>query len=238
MTNILIPMAGLGSRFKNYSQPKPLIPINGKPMIERVADSLDIDGQWIFVVQQEHIDKFQIDKVLKEIRPGCKISVLHGLTEGAACSLLAAQEFYNTDEPLVICNCDNIIHADHKGFLKKIIDNNYDGGIETFTVYNDSKWSFAKLENGFVTEVAEKKIISEHATAGTYFFRKSTDFIKYANRMIERNIRVNNEFYTAPVYNQAIEDGKKIIIQDVIEMHGVGVPEDLNVYLKYMGWKE
>lgn len=234
MVNILIPMAGLGSRFNNYSKlPKPLIPINGKPMVECVADSLNMDGRWIFVVQQEHIDKFQIDEHLRKIRSNSEISILNGLTQGAACSLLSAQEFYNNDDPLIICNCDNIIHADHTGFLKTIIDNDYDGGIETFIVHNDPKWSFAKLdENGFVIEVAEKKIISRFATAGTYFWKKGSDFVKYANRMIKKNIRVNNEFYTAPVYNQAIEDGKKIIIQDVQEMWGVGTPEDLEIYLK------
>ena len=234
MINILIPMAGLGSRFQKvgYKEPKPLIPINGKPMIERVIDSLNLDGQWIFVVQQEHIDKYHIDKRLKEIRPNSIVVPLFGINEGAACSLLAASDFYNDGKPLVICNCDNIIHADHKGFLKDVVRYGYDGGIETFTVHNDPKWSFVKVSNGLVTEVAEKIEISCHATAGLYIWRKGENFIKYANRMIEKNIRVNNEFYTAPVYNQAIEDHKKIIIQDVYEMWGVGTPEDLEIYLK------
>ena len=95
------------------------------------------------------------------------------------------------------------------------------------------KWSYAKVgEDGYVTEVAEKKPISRIATAGIYYWRKGEDYVKYAEKMIEKNIRTNGEFYVCPVFNEAIEDGLKIQIKNVEKMWGIGTPEDLDVYLK------
>ena len=108
-----------------------------------------------------------------------------------------------------------------------------DGGILTFHSTHP-KWSYARLdESGFVSEVAEKKVISEHATVGVYYWGKGSDYVKYAEQMIEKNIRVNNEFYVAPVYNEAIADGKKIRIKDIQKMWGIGTPEDLNYFLEH-----
>ena len=95
------------------------------------------------------------------------------------------------------------------------------------------RWSYAKLnEAGFVSEVAEKKVISNKATVGLYYWKFGSDFVKYAEKMITKNLRVNNEFYVCPVYNQAIEDGKKVIIENVKSMFGIGTPEDLQGFLK------
>ena len=94
------------------------------------------------------------------------------------------------------------------------------------------KWSFAKIdENGYVTEVAEKNPISDIATVGVYFWKKGSDYVKYAEEMIKENIRVNNEFYVCPVFNEAIKDNKKIRTFDIEKMWGLGTPEDLNVFL-------
>jgi dTDP-glucose pyrophosphorylase len=109
---------------------------------------------------------------------------------------------------------------------------NADGGIVTFKAIHP-KWSFAKVnENGLVTEVAEKNPISDNATVGYYFWKHGSDFVKYAEQMISKNIRVNNEFYVCPVFNQAIEDQKEIKIFNVEKMWGLGTPEDLNYYLE------
>lgn len=108
-----------------------------------------------------------------------------------------------------------------------------DAGIVTFES-NHPKWSYVKLDDsGFVSEVAEKLPISNHATVGIYFWKKETDYVKYAEQMIAKDIRVNNEFYVAPVFNQAIADGKKIRIKDAEKMFGLGTPEDLNYFLQY-----
>ncbi len=228
-------MAGNGTRFSKagFTKPKPLIDVMGKPMIERVADCLPIDAEWIFVVQQNHIDEFQIDKVLNDMRPGCTVlSTGGGVTEGAACTVLLAEKFIDNEQPLIIINSDNIIEWDAKDTIERWIATKYDGLILVFND-TDPKWSFAKLDSaGFVTEVAEKQPISDLATAGLYAWRRGSDFVKAAKSMIKQNIRFNNEFYLAPVYNQNISlYGHKIVTHHVV-MHGVGVPEDLAIYIK------
>lgn len=232
--NILIPMAGAGSRFQKagYTFPKPLIDVKGKPMIQVVIDNLNIDATYIFVVQKEHRLKYNLDTLLNLITPNCKVVEIDSLTEGAACTTLLAKEYINNDSPLVMANSDQFIEWDSNEFMYKMIEHKVDGGIVTFTSTHP-KWSFVKLdENGLITEVAEKKPISNIATVGIYYWSKGSDYVKYAEQMIQKNIRVNNEFYVCPVFNEAINDGKKIKTYQVKEMWGIGTPEDLDFFLE------
>jgi len=232
--NILIPMAGAGSRFEQagYTFPKPLIEVNGKPMIQVVVENLNIDANYIYVVQKSHREKYNLDTMLNLITPGCKIVEVDGITEGAACTALLAKEYINSDSPLFFANSDQFVEWDSNEFMYKMQESNCDGGIVTFKATHP-KWSFARIDdNGFVTEVAEKNPISDNATVGYYYWKHGSDFIKYAEQMIERNIRVNNEFYVCPVFNQAIEDCKKIRIFESEKMWGLGTPEDLKFYLE------
>jgi len=232
--NILIPMAGAGSRFEQagYTFPKPLIEVNSKPMIQVVVENLNIDANYIYVVQKSHREKYNLDTMLNLITPGCKIVEVDGLTEGAACTALLAKDYINSDSPLFFANSDQFVEWDSNEFMYKMQESNCDGGIVTFKATHP-KWSFAKIDdNGFVTEVAEKNPISDNATVGYYYWKHGSDFVKYAEQMIERNIRVNNEFYVCPVFNQAIEDCKKIRIFESSKMWGLGTPEDLNFYLE------
>ena len=232
--NILIPMAGAGSRFEQagYTFPKPLIEVNGKPMIQVVVENLNIDANYIYVVQKSHREKYNLDTMLNLITPGCKIVEVDGITEGAACTALLVKEFINNDSPLFFANSDQFVEWDSNEFMYKMQESNCDGGIVTFKATHP-KWSFAKIDdNGFVTEVAEKNPISDNATVGYYYWKLGSEFIKYAEQMIERNIRVNNEFYVCPVFNQAIEDCKKIRIFESAKMWGLGTPEDLKFYLE------
>jgi len=232
--NILIPMAGAGSRFQEagYTFPKPLIEVHGKPMIQVVVENLNIDARHIFVVQAEHYGKYNLNHLLPLISPGCKIVQVDGVTEGAACTTLLAKELIDNDEPLVFANSDQFLDWDSNEFMYSMIADQVDAGMLTFTATHP-KWSFAKLnEEGFVSEVAEKKPISDIATAGIYYWKKGSDYVKYAERMIEKNIRFNNEFYVCPVFNEAIEDGKKVKIFHFDGMWGLGTPEDLSRYEK------
>ncbi|MCZ2224452.1 MAG: HAD-IA family hydrolase [Chitinophagales bacterium] len=234
--NILILAAGLGSRFSNvgYEMPKPLIDFHDKTMIEHVINNLNIDANYIFAIQEDHCKKFNLDKILKAIKPGCKIIKVNGLTEGAACTALLAKEIINNDYPLIIANCDQIVDWDSCEFVSKLIFNNVDGEILTFKINNpDKRWSYVKLDdNGYVTDVQEKNPISNHPTVGIYGFRFGKDFVKYAESMINKKIKVNNEYYLAPVYNEMILDNKKIINFDCNEMWGIGDPSSLNKYLE------
>lgn len=232
--NVLIPMAGAGSRFEKagYTFPKPLIEVNGKPMIQLVVENLNIDGKHIFIVQKSHYEKFNLNYLLNLIAPNCEIIQVDGITEGAACTTLLAKEFINNGESLVIANSDQFVEWDSNNFMYSMQANNIDAGILTFKSTHP-KWSFAKLDNdGYVCEVAEKKPISDIATVGIYYWKHGSDYVKYAEEMIEKDIRVNNEFYVCPVFNQAIGDGKKVKTFNVEKMWGIGTPEDLDVFLK------
>jgi HAD superfamily hydrolase (TIGR01509 family) len=232
--NVLIPMAGAGTRFQQagYTFPKPLIDVNGKPMIQVVVDNLNIDATFIYVVRKEHRIKYNLDTLLSLITPECKIVEVDELTEGAACTTLLAKEWIDNDCQLVMANSDQFIEWDSNEFLYKMIEQNLDGGILSFTATHP-KWSFAKVDKfGYVTEVAEKNPISDIATVGVYYWAKGSDYVKYAERMIEKNIRTNNEFYVCPVFNEAISDGKKIKTFNIEKMWGLGTPEDLKYYLE------
>lgn len=232
--NVLIPMAGAGSRFQQagYTFPKPLIDVRGKPMIQVVAENLNIEATFIYVVQKEHRQKYNLDTLLNLITPGCKIVEVDGITEGAACTTLLAKEHINTDEPLLMANSDQFVEWDSNEFMYKMIEQNVDGGIVTFKATHP-KWSFAKIdESGYVTEVAEKNPISDIATVGIYYWKKGSDYVKFAEQMIEKNVRVNNEFYVCPVFNEAIGNGRRIKTFDVPNMWGLGTPEDLKYYLE------
>jgi HAD superfamily hydrolase (TIGR01509 family) len=232
--NVLIPMAGAGSRFQQagYTFPKPLIDVEGKPMIQVVVDNLNIDATFIYVVQKEHREKYNLDTLLNLITPNCKIVEVDGMTEGAACTTLLAKEFIDNDSPLVMANSDQFVEWDSNEFMYKMIEQKVDGGILTFTATHP-KWSFAKVdEYGYVTEVAEKNPISDIATVGVYYWAKGSDYVKYAEQMISKNIRTNNEFYTCPTFNEAIGDGKKIKTFNIDKMWGLGTPEDLKYYLE------
>jgi len=232
--NVIIPMAGAGTRFAQagYTFPKPLIEVNGKPMIEVVVDNLNIDAHYIFLVQKAHYETYNLKYLLNLIAPGCDIIQIDGLTEGAACTTLLARDLINNDEPLLIANSDQFIEWNSNECLYAFSADEIDGGILTFKSHHP-KWSYARLgEDGFVAEVAEKKTISDDATVGVYYWKRGSDYVKYAEQMIAKNIRVNNEFYVCPVYNEAIQDKKKLRIKNIDRMWGIGTPEDLDYFLK------
>jgi len=235
--NVLIPMAGAGSRFQQagYTFPKPLIDVNGKPMIQVVVDNLNIEATFIYVVQKEHRQKYNLDALLELITPNCVIVEVDGVTEGAACTTLLAKEYIDNDHPLLMANSDQFLEWDSNEFMYKMIEQKVDAGIVTFKSTHP-KWSFAKVdEYGYVTEVAEKNPISDIATVGVYYWNKGKEYVQYAEQMVEKNIRVNNEFYVCPVFNEAVLEKKKIKTFNIEKMWGLGTPEDLSYYLENYG---
>jgi len=232
--NVLIPMAGAGSRFAaaGYTFPKPLIEVRDKTMIQTVVDNLNMEANYIFIVQKDHYEKYNLKSLLSAIKPGCKIVQVEGMTEGAACTTLLARELIDNDHPLIMANSDQFVEWNTNEVMYAFNADSIDGGILTFKA-NHPKWSYAKLDdNGFVSEVAEKNVISENATVGIYFWKKGSDYVKYADQMIAANDRTNNEFYVCPVFNYAIKDNKKIRIKQIERMWGIGTPEDLKYFLE------
>lgn len=232
--NILIPMAGLGSRFPNHKTPKPLIDVNGKPMIQAAIDSLAIEGNLIFIVRSQHIQEYEIDKKLKNLYD-CRVLSVDHLTEGPACTALLAQEYIDNHDPLVITNCDQIMHWDSRTF--KVFCENYvhDGFIVTYFA-NTEKNSYARIDkNGFVTEIKEKEIISNISLNGVHFWKEGCSFVSSANEMIRNDDRApNNEFYIGPSYNYMIKNNLKVGIYHIPnEQHwAIGTENDLNLYLE------
>jgi HAD superfamily hydrolase (TIGR01509 family) len=233
--NVVIPMAGHGSRFAQagYTFPKPLIEVNGKPMIQVVVENLNIEAHYIFIVQEEHYIKYQLYYMLRMIAPQCTIVLVQGVTEGAACTTLLAKEYINNNDPLLIANSDQYVEWNSNECLYAFTADGIDAGILTFKSVHP-KWSYARLgEDGFVAEVAEKQPISDLATVGIYYWKRGSDYVKYAEQMIQKNIRTNNEFYVCPVFNEAIADGKKVRVKNIEKMWGIGTPEDLKTYLEH-----
>ena len=232
--NVLIPMAGAGSRFEQagYTFPKPLIEVDGKPMIQVVVENLNIDAKHIFIVQKSHYEKYNLKYLLNLItNNNCEIVQVDGITEGAACTTLLAKKFIDNDEPMVMANSDQFLEWDSNEFMYSMVADDVDGGIVSFEATHP-KWSFAKLDkDGFVSEVAEKKPISNIATVGVYYWRRGSDYVKYAEQMIDKDIRTNGEFYVCPVYNEAIGDDKKVKVFPIDKMWGLGTPEDLERYV-------
>jgi len=234
---VLIPMAGEGSRFANagYTFPKPLIDVNGKPMIQAVVENIGTEATYVFLVRSEHLSKYEgLRSTLERITANNNAVVeVQELTQGAACTALLAERFIDNDEDLLIANSDQYVAFNHKNFetMRKHC-NKADGLVFTFNATHP-KWSFVKVnDSGEVTRVEEKNPISDIATCGIYWYRKGSDFVKYAHRMIEKNIRTNNEFYIAPVYNEMLLDNKTIFPFFVEKMWGLGTPEDLDHYLR------
>lgn len=240
--NVIIPMAGDGSRFRNagYSDPKPLIPIDGKPMIQHVLDNLFIhDALYYLIVKQEHylLNRDYFGELVE--RYPVRVIVIKRKTLGAACTLLYANPYIGNEEPLIIANCDQIVHFDVGEWVKSVLKRGSDGAILTFPS-KDPKWSYARVdERQHVVELKEKTVISPYATVGIYMFTRGTMFVESVLEMIENREMVNGEFYTCPVYNYSIN--RQAVIENTTipsqAMFGIGTPEDLERYKAYLSHK-
>ncbi len=237
---IVVPMAGRGSRFvaAGHQLPKPLIPVRGQPMIELVVDNLrpQRSHRFIFLVLAEHRRAFHLDEVLTRLAPGCVVLEVPSVTAGAACTVLAARDLIDNDNPLVIANSDQYVTDGLEDFYSRLLDGAEpaDGVVLTMTD-SDPKWSFVRTRDRRVVELVEKDPVSDEATVGIYGFRSGRDFVRAADRMIAADIRSNGEFYVAPVYNELIREGAELQIVNVGRpgqgMWGLGTPADLAVFL-------
>lgn len=239
MLNIVIPMAGAGSRFARagYALPKPLIPVHGVPMIRLVIDNIRParPHRFMFIAQRAHVEAHGLGEALAQWAPGSVLVPIDGLTEGAACTVLAARDWIAGDDPLMIANSDQYVDLAIDAYLADMDRRGLDGLIMTMRAH-DPKWSFVRVDaEGLAREVAEKKPISDIATVGIYNFARGADFLRHADAMLAADERVNGEFYVAPVYNRMIAAGARIGVHDLGEealaMHGLGIPEDLDRFL-------
>lgn len=240
MLNIVVPMAGAGSRFSNagYSDPKPLIPVLGEPMIKRVIDNLrpTLSHRFIFICQEDHDKNYNLKEKLKEWSPGCEVILINGITEGAACTVLKARQFINNDHPLMIANSDQFISCNIDQYLAAIAPERKLDGLIMTMFSSDPKWSYVLFDNqGKVVKVVEKEVVSDEATVGIYNFSKGRYFVESADRMISENIRSKGEFYVAPCYDYLAERGAEIDVFNIGSegkgMYGLGTPADLEYFI-------
>lgn len=240
MLNIVVPMAGAGSRFAvaGYTDPKPLIPVHGVPMIQLVIGNLRPCGphRFIFICQRAHVQAYGLQDKLARWAPGSVVVGLDGLTDGAARTVLAARALIDDDTPLMIANSDQYVDVDIDAYLDDLPRRSLDGLIMTMCA-DDPKWSYVGLTpDRRVSTVVEKQVISNEATVGIYNFRRGRDFVAAADTMIAAGRRVNGEFYVAPAYNEMIAAGARIGIHNIgaegAGMYGLGIPSDLQDFLK------
>jgi dTDP-glucose pyrophosphorylase len=204
-------------------------------MIDLVLEDLREVGRPIVLLQEDHIRRYRADAAVQHSAPAARIVPVSGITEGAACTVLLAHELIDGPSELVLANSDQVVDADVAAFVALMREQGADGGIMTFRA-TESKWSFAKVgDDGIVTEVAEKRPISDQATVGIYWFRHGSSFVRCARRMIERDARVSGEFYVCPVFNELIAEGGVVRTFEIDRsaMHGIGTPEDLQAFLAY-----
>ncbi len=261
MLNICIPMAGLGSRFVDagYKDPKPFINTCGREMILHVVENLTPyePYRFIFLARREH------EEYIKRCMSfATNVIYIDEVTDGAACTVLLAGHFIDSSDPLIIANSDQIatwndmskvVWARDEGdvvrwqesdniqdMINSAVLCGFDATMATFHATHP-KWSYAKVDptSGYVKEVAEKKVISNHATVGVYWYRHGMDFVKAAKQMMTKNIRTNDEFYVCPVFNEMIALHKHVGIYPIHSMSGMGTPEDLVEFEKLCeknGW--
>lgn len=234
-----MPMAGRGKRFSDagFKVPKPLIPVHGVPMTQVVIENLRprADHRFLFLILREHAEQFGFDEHLQRWAPGCIVRFVDQVTEGAACTVLLMRDLIDNDQPLMIANCDQWVDIDINDYLETMNRERTDGLIMTMWS-DDPKWSYVRLDDeGRSTEVVEKQVVSNEATVGIYNFRNGSDFVRSADAMIAKNLRVNNEFYVAPAYNELIAAGRRLSLYNVGKeddgMYGLGIPSDLERFL-------
>lgn len=235
MLNIVVPMAGAGSRFASagFKRPKPLIEIDSIPMIRVVIENLRPKQahRFIFIAQEQHILDYALVESLSAWAEDSVVVSINGVTDGAARTVLTAAHLFDNDEPLLIANSDQYVDADIDLFLDDLTTSTCDGLIMTMKA-SDPKWSYVGFDSvGMVDRVVEKQVISDEATVGIYAFARGRDFVWAANSMIDNDDKSGGEFYVAPAYNYLIGRGADIRVHNVgaegAGMYGLGTPGDL-----------
>jgi dTDP-glucose pyrophosphorylase len=238
MLNILVPVSN-ESRFfaeSEYLYPKTLAEIDGRMMIEIVIESLQRipdKKRFIFVIRKQDIERFHFENILRLLtKVDCEIVKVDGQTQGAACSCLMAIDHIDSDEPLLIANCDQLLDSDLGSLLSTLGTGEADAGAICFESVHP-KWSYVKVgEDGFVQEAAEKRPISRDALAGLYFFKRGRDFVAGAMRMIEKEASIEGNFFIAPVFNELILAGKRVAVARIpsSEYHSFYSPQKIKEY--------
>lgn len=238
----LIPMAGRGNRFfrELYNLSKPFIPIMESPMFITAVKSFPVADKYIFLCLKGHHERYNLENTIKETFNEGQIIQVNEITEGPACTCLLAEHNLNPDEGLFIASCDYQTVYDDFAYNQLLIDDQIDVIIWTFKIGSIKKadpkaFAYCRTERNLVTEVVEKRTISDTpyldpAVVGSFTYKKAEFFIHGARRMIEKDIRVNNEFYVGTSINQLIDEGYRVVTFEVDKFISFGNPVELMVF--------
>ena len=239
--HIVMPMAGEGSRFlkEGWTTPKPLIELNGQPLLKHAISSVtdkDIQMKYSFIVRQEHIDKYQIDKGIRSFLPEANLFSVVKTTRGAVETCLIAENAIADDDAVIVMDCDLEFRSKKfmeiiKQILNKPIEEATGGALVSFES-NEPRYSYAALgEDGFVARTAEKEVISNHALCGAYFFASGRRFKQIAHLLLAEPAFTKPEYYLSLLFNYLLKDGEKVWLAPMEEYYSYGTPEELKRYL-------
>lgn len=238
MLKIIIPLAGSSDLFLNagYAYPKPLIEVNGVPMIQLVIEKIAaITGpcKFIFIIRDEDALKYHLDNTLRLLSTGGEVIKLKKCTKGGLCSVLMAIDHIEDDDSLLILNGDQVIDGDFNDFMQFWRQNSADAGLVTFRSVHP-RWSYARLEGGQVMQTAEKNPISNHAIAGYYYFAHAGTFFECAFQTIKNDVELEGNYYTSPVINEYVLRNKKVLNYRIesSQYHSFYSPQMLNEFEK------
>lgn len=244
---IVIPMAGTGNRFvqKGYADPKPLIRVNGKRIIEYILDMFDVDNdEFVFICNDEHLDTTDMREVLTSL---VKKSTIVSMPQHKFGPVYTVQQVYHLmddDEEVIVSYCDNPHLWDRKDFESSMQERQLDGCVLTHTGFHphtlaSTKMAFVKGSHGMLEEIKEKACytddpLSEHASTGVYYFRKGSFVKKYFDEAVKRDINYNGEYYVTLVYNLLVEDGLRVGYYDTPFVTVFGTPEEVENFESWM----
>lgn len=216
MINVLLPAMGKSAFFKDAYFPKPLTEINGKTMLEMVVDDYsELDPKnYIFVFHDEDCRKFHLDASVRILTDVSKVIKLHNQTAGALCTCLMAVDYINDDTPLIIANSDQIIDVDYREVIKHFDECGAEAGVITFPSIHP-RWSYAKVNEDEVVEVAEKRPLSKCAIAGFYYYKHGRDFVDAAKKALLKQNNLDGKYYISATVNELILAGKKVAYYEV-----------------------
>lgn len=236
---VIIPMAGLGDRFKekNYTEPKPLIEVYGKKIIEYILEMFDANDEYIFICNEIHLTTTNMPEILKKLCPNSKVVSIPQHKKGPVYTVEYCFDLIEDDEEVIISYCDNPLVWSKTDFTNFIKLNEYDGCILTHTGFHPhtlstTKMAFIKGENNLMEEIKEKESYTdtpenEHASTGVYYFKKGSYIKKYFKELMDKDLNYNGEYYVTLVYNLLVNDNKKVGYYDTEFVTVFGTPEEI-----------
>lgn len=241
--HIVIPMSGLGKRFidAGYTTPKPLINVDGFPIIQHVVNLFPNYTKLTFICNDLHIKETNMQQILKSIDPKCNICIVDtNNRKGPVDAVYQIKDFIDDNEEVIISYCDYGTKWDYQEFLEKVKNENIHGAIPCYIEFHPhmlgkDNYAFVKHTNMILEKIQEKKPftdnkMNEYASNGTYYFKKGEYIKKYFKKLMDDDINLNNEYYVSMVYNLMVEDNMNILIYEIENMLQWGTPHDLECY--------